>query len=231
MSAGALNEPPRLQLELRPQRVGAVAPALIEAASQLHREHNECESLRWLISHPEAPEGWLLELCERGEFLDDLGHRQGPRKLLEVMAERHRYPEAVLTLGKLHYSDAAASADELRAFLNAHRDLNWLFVSLAHVPLASPEKEQVLIEIAASMPVGQQVLAIREAKRLERLAALSTDPSELERLYESGLANVWVALAANPYTPRARLQALCEVKGVARSREIRARAANTLASA
>lgn len=229
MSTASIQDPPCRLVVFRPRNGQGIVSALIEEASALHRQEHSQESLRWLIAHPEAPEEWLLELCERGECLDDLGHRLGPRKLLEAMAERHHYPEAILTLGKTLYGNRIEPAERLRTFLNEHRDRNWLFETLARETPDPPEKEQVLREVVAPLPVRQPVEQLLEGRRQERLAAAATDPREIERLYQLDQPRIWRALAANPHTPRAILQSLREVKGVAFSREIRTVAASNLA--
>src|SRR5205809_4784354 len=151
------NEPPHCLVVLHPRTDRAVVTSLIEEASDLHRQENSEEYVRWLIGHPEAPEDWLLELCERGEFLDELGHRPGPRKLLEAMASRHRYPEAILTLGKALYRDRAEPIERLRDFLAAHQDSAWLFESLAYAVPDPPEKEQALREATPPQPVKDKL--------------------------------------------------------------------------
>jgi hypothetical protein len=69
---------------------GAPAAALIRDAARQHLEAGKSEGLRWLCSHPDAPDDVLLEICDRGLYLDDLGHRRGPRRLLEKLADEHQ---------------------------------------------------------------------------------------------------------------------------------------------
>jgi hypothetical protein len=128
----------------------SLAAAVIQEAISRHSSRPESEQvyLHWLLTHPQAPEETLLRLCEQGLYLDDLGHRQGPRSLLEMLAFRHHYPEAVLTLGKQIYANPAESPSVLRDFLLRQSDERWLFESLARQTASSLDKEQVFLDSA-----------------------------------------------------------------------------------
>jgi hypothetical protein len=229
MTPGTAAEKPARLLITPPPGSGAdLTHALIRQAFQAHRRHADAELIGWLLAHPEAPEDLLLELCDRGEYLDDLGHRTGPPRLLEKLAAQHRYPEAILTLGKGLYTDPAEPAAKLHAFLIEYRDLPWLFESLAHASARPPEKEEVLLNVADQLPVGDAVRAVLEERRLEQHARDTSDPAEAERLYRLGRPQLWRALAGNPNTPEPLLQALREVRGVKFARETRTRAQENL---
>jgi hypothetical protein len=232
MSVAALEDAPSIPLVIRePSPPAEVARFLVERAVQLHTRGSQEEQayLPWLLEHPEAPESVLLDFCDRGLFLDDLGHRPGPRRLLERLAAKHRYPEAILTLGKQLYTDPAEPVSALRAFLTEHRDSPWLFTSLAHQEARPPEKEAVLLDLAANLPVGEEVQTIRAVRRQETRASVASDPAEIEQLYRLREPAVWRALAGNPQTPVHLLQELSEVKTVKYAREIRRLAQANLA--
>jgi hypothetical protein len=224
MSVGILDDAPSIALIIGGLSPPAeVAGFLVERAVQRHAHgpNEEQAYLPWLLEHPEAPESVLLDFCERGLYLDDLGHRSGPRRLLERMATKHRYPEAILTLGRQLYTEPAESVSALRAFLAEHRDLPWLFTSLAHQEARPPEKEAVLLDLAGDLPGREEVQAIRAVRRQEMRAAVATDAGEIEQLYRLREPAVWRALAGNPHTPVQLLQELSAVKSVKFAREIR----------
>ncbi len=225
----AHDDVPPVILALEPGQEAFIVPSLIRQAYEIHRRENAPERAGWLVWHPAAPEDWLLELCERGEFLHELGHRPGPRRLLEAMAARHRYPEAILTLGRILYTEVAEKVEDLRAFLSEHRDCLWLFESLAREDARPGEKEPIFLEVVVSLPEAAQIRQAVDDRKLEQKARETTDPAEIERLYRLEVPQVWRGLASNPHTPVATLQALCELKGVRFCREIRARAQANLA--
>ncbi|MFG1810447.1 hypothetical protein [Streptomyces sp. NPDC049040] len=70
------------------------------------------------------PEDYLLELCDRGVLIDELGHRPGPRSLLTRMCEVHRYEESILTLGLELYRDPRVPPDEFAAFVRRYGDVS-----------------------------------------------------------------------------------------------------------
>src|SRR5436305_225704 len=85
----------------------ASAAALIRAAVRQHLAKKDAEGLRWLCSHHDTPEDVLLEICDHGLCLDELGHRRGPRRLVEKMADDHHYPEAIISLALELYVSAS----------------------------------------------------------------------------------------------------------------------------
>ena len=80
----------------------------------------------------DLPTEYLLDLAERGLFINELGHRRRPRELVERMARVHRYPEAILTLGQILFEDPNTSAESFAAFIDEHADDAWLATHLAH---------------------------------------------------------------------------------------------------
>jgi hypothetical protein len=223
------NAPAEFTIRVPSSREPLAAAAIQEAISR-HASQPDSERvyLRWLLTHPQAPEESLLRLCEQGLYLDDLGHRQGPRSLLEMLAFRYHYPEAVLTLGKQIYSDAAEPASVLHEFLRQQLDQNWLFESLARETASSPEKEQVFIHVAQQLPVWEVVKDVLALRREESRATSAVDAADIERMYHLRQPSILRALARNPHTPESILKELCTVKEIKHAREIRNAAVATL---
>ncbi len=209
---------------------GPLAATAVQEGISLHASRSDTEQvyLHWLLTHPQAPEEALLRLCEQGLYLDDLGHRQGPRSLLEMLAARYHYPEAVLTLGKQIYVSAVESAATLHDFLRQQLDQSWLFESLARETASSPEKEQVFLQIAEELPVWEAVRDVHARHQEELQAASAVDVADIERLYQLRQPSVLRALARNPHTPESILKELCKTKDLKYAREIRNAAAETL---
>ena len=213
-----------------PKSRESLASAAIQEAISRHTSQLDSEQvhLHWLLTHPQAPEDALLRLCEQGLYLDDLGHRKGPRSLLEMLASRYHYPEAVLTLGKQIYLSTAESASVLHDFLHRQLDQGWLFESLARETASSPEKEQIFLRVALQTPVWEAVRDVHAQRQEELRAASAVDAADIERLYHLRQPSVLRALARNPHTPESILTELCAAKGVKYAREIRNAAAETL---
>ena len=82
MASITANENAPAEFTIRvPSSREPLASAAIQEAISRHASQPDSERvyLRWLLTHPQAPEETLLRLCEQGLYLDDLGHRQGPR--------------------------------------------------------------------------------------------------------------------------------------------------------
>lgn len=208
----------------------SLASAAIQEAIGRHASRLDSEQvyLHWLLTHPQAPEAELLRLCEQGLYLDDLGHRQGPRSLLEMLAFRYHYPEAVLTLGKQIYVSATESTSTLNDFLRQQLGQNWLFESLARETASSPEKEEAFRHLAQQLPVWEVVRDVYAQRREELRAASAVDAEEIERLFHLRQPGILRALARNPHTPESILKDLCAAKDLKFAREIRNAAAATL---
>jgi hypothetical protein len=221
--------PPEFTIRV-PKSQESLAAAAIQEAINRHTNRPDSEQvyLPWLLTHPQAPEEALLRLCEQGLYLDDLGHRQGPRSLLEMLAFRYHYPEAVLTLGKQIYANPAESASVLHDFLRRQLDQSWLFESLAGATASSPEKEQVFLDVARQLPVWERVRDVYAQRQDESRAAAAVDAAEIERLYHLRQPSILRGLARNPHTPESILKELCAAKGHKFAREIRNAAAATL---
>ena len=221
--------PPEYTIRISRPR-GPLAATAIQEGINLHASRLDSEQvyLHWLLTHPQVPEEALLRLCEQGLYLDDLGHRKGPRSLLEMLAFRYHYPEAVLTLGKQIYGNAAESASVLHDFLRKQLDVGWLFESLARETASSPEKEQVFLDVARQLPAWETVRDVHALRQEELRATSAVDPADIERLYHLRRPGVLRALARNPHTPESILTELCATKDVKYARDIRKAAAATL---
>jgi hypothetical protein len=200
------------------------AADLVRAAAEIHLKSNDVEELRWLCSHPEAPEDFLLKMCDLRQFIDELGHRAGPRSLLLKMAEEVRYPESVLTLGTILYTDARESDGDFAEFLGRHAENEWLLGTLVRSDASSAAKEAALVAVIERHPRADQLLDVRRVRREEMRAATATDEAEIRQLFALDEPQVWRALAANPATPSELLERLAEMNRTSHAREIRVRA-------
>ena len=220
-----INEP--ITVSVAPLPGTSVEGLIRDAAEQLLRA-NDYERLSWICSHPVTPEDLLLFFCERGICLDDLGHRRGPRRLLERMAHVHRYPEVVLTLAAELFTNADESAGAFAEFAKEHADSQWMLESLSRLSASSPEKAASFDAVVRAHPAAEQILRIREVHRLESAARQATDTEEIERFFGTDEPNVLRALAGNPATPRPLLVKLAEIRNVKNAVDIRNRAQRTL---
>lgn len=95
-----------------------------------------------LLANPNTPEEALWAAYRRGEGIMELGHRRGPRALLEALAEEHEYSEAITSLALFHY--AHEDDDAFRRFVERHRSdhmLRWNLRRSEHVP----ERKRALV--------------------------------------------------------------------------------------
>jgi hypothetical protein len=214
-----------------------VPAPLDEAGTSLFREavrreianrHEDC--LRWFCSHPDTPEDVLLEIYESGLCRDDLGHRKGPRALLERMANEASYPESVLTLAIQFYTDADESDGRFERFIQQHNDDQWMLETLVRRSASSPEKESLLERVIASHPQADRLQNLIHVHRARRRAAKTDDRQEMASLYTMGDPGVWLALAGNRAVPRSLLEQLAQVKEVHLANQIRNAAQRTLAA-
>lgn len=118
-------------------RLGQAVLALLEEGAD-----EDDQLLDPLLSNPATPDEALWAAYRRGRGIDALGHRRGPRALLEALATEHGYDEAVTTLALLHY----AGEDDafFRAFVARHRDSFMLRHNLRHSPLV-PDHRRALV--------------------------------------------------------------------------------------
>ncbi|HVC94444.1 MAG TPA: hypothetical protein VND64_12175 [Pirellulales bacterium] len=207
---------------------GASAAALIRDVARQHMAVGNADALRWLCSHPDTPEDVLLEICDHGLCLDELGHRRGPRRLLEKLADERHYPEAIISLALELYVSALEPEGAFAAFVGRHADHAWVLESLAHKEASSPEKEAAYSLVLNAHPEAARMRTIQDSCRAERRARQSNDPAEIESLYATRDPAVWRALAGNPATPNALLAELAKARDIQCARETRNLAADTL---
>jgi hypothetical protein len=135
----------------------AAAPAMVTSPDQLRDiverllAEGRDELVDELVFHEQMPEDVLLSLCEAGRCVSALGHRGGPRRLLERVIELHGYAEAILTLGLDLYRDASVDAAVFEAFLERHRDHAWLRRTLAGIDPGDDRKRAAYASVIASV--------------------------------------------------------------------------------
>lgn len=88
------------------------------------------ELLGPLIFNENMPEDLLMELCEQGKFISQLGHRRGPKRLLERIAEKYNYDEAITSLALYYYKNQ--SFEEFVDFVQKYKHCWMLQFNLAY---------------------------------------------------------------------------------------------------
>jgi hypothetical protein len=147
----ALRQESGGRLPLR-NRYAEVAPRCLATPEQLRDavrsilEEEEREEADLLVSelvfHREMPEDVLFGLLERKMCLSELGHRSGPRALLERLAAEHRYSEAITTLALDYYAADDVSAEDFARFVAQHRGDFMLAHHLRRATHLSEEKRR-----------------------------------------------------------------------------------------
>ena len=139
-----VDEPP-IEIAATGRLQDGLAAALIESAIRRHLRERRNDRLTWLFLHPALSEPMRQSLLDANPgLLAELGHRVGPPWLLDVLAEKYQYPEAILTLAKRLYMDSGPSAADLEAFLQRHSDDTWMLKSLVQLVPSSEEKREGL---------------------------------------------------------------------------------------
>ncbi|MFO0675274.1 MAG: hypothetical protein U0169_01990 [Polyangiaceae bacterium] len=163
------------------------------------REEGRDELLEELLFHPDVPEDVLLALCEEGAFLGSLGHRRGPRALLERMAELHAYPEAIVSLGLQLYRNPDSTSAEFEAFTRRHGHDAWMVRSLAESDGSDPVKEAIYEGLLGGFPEATAFharhLALSPGVSSDRLTAF---------LDRHDAPDLWVLLLATDFADEAR---------------------------
>lgn len=103
--------------------------------------------LRDLVRHPQMPEDMLMLLCERRRCIDDLGHLPGPRSILERVAEKYKYSEAITTLALKYYGADDYDNEQFATFLRKHADDSMLKGNITRSKKLSSEKWQIVQEV------------------------------------------------------------------------------------
>jgi len=102
--------------------------------------------LSGLVDHPNMPEEVMFQLAAQGRCLGALGHRSGPRALLEILAAEFGYSEAIKTLALNYYSADEVEDEEFARFVRRHQGCFLLRKNLRQADL-SPEKRRLGLEI------------------------------------------------------------------------------------
>ncbi len=173
--------------------MAATAEQLRELIRVFQAEHRD-DGLAELLFHPQMPEDVLIQFCERGEFIESLGHRHGPRRLLARVAELHAYPEAVVSLAVDLYRDPGVSSDEFAAFVRTQARQDAMLRSLAELDGSDVSKEAIyeglLVGFAEAAAYHARHLANSKRFSAQRLGAfldLQDDPRVLTLLLGSEL--------------------------------------------
>jgi len=119
-------------------RLGEAVRALLEEPPR--RDHDFLDDL---LLNPHTPEDVLWEAYRQGRGIEPLGHRRGPRALLEALAEEHRYSEAITSLALFYYAHEDDDA-AFRAFVERHRGDYMLQWNLIH-DRKFPERKRALV--------------------------------------------------------------------------------------
>lgn len=145
------------------------------------------------LRNPSVPEDLLLELCDAGICIMDLGHLGRPRAVLERLVDRHQYPEAILTLGLDYYRDASVPASAFEAFIERFADHAWLFRTLAGGEPSGDDKLQAYERRvtrhvdAAAHHARYLATSIFRATHFEAFVRESPDPEVLVLLLAADL--------------------------------------------
>ncbi|MEZ4461472.1 MAG: hypothetical protein R3E66_17485 [bacterium] len=89
----------------------------------------------------------LMRLAQNPFYTTPLGHRSGPRELLEFLAELYAYPEAVTTLALNYYGVPQASAKPFAEFLERYKDIEMLEHNLLNARNLDPAKAAIVAKV------------------------------------------------------------------------------------
>jgi tetratricopeptide (TPR) repeat protein len=145
-----------------------------------------------VVFHPGMSDATLFLLYERRCCLSYLGHRAGPRSLLERIAAEHRYSEAITTLALRYYNKLDYSAEAFADFLREHADDPMLRGNiLCHAGLP-PDKQEAVQRVFGTLDDGPSLFDQAKAK------------SEAQE-YDQALNLLQTLLAEKPKHPGALL--------------------------
>lgn len=105
------------------------------------RPYRALHLLDALLFHPQLPEDVLLDLARDPRWVTPLAHRQGPRALLEYLAQTYQTSEAITTLALSYYPHD--SADIFAHFLAQHRDNAMLRYNVPNSPALSKKQRSL----------------------------------------------------------------------------------------
>lgn len=223
MAASGLVDDEVIKLELNGNSCGEMASALVRRALELNIAEKREDRLPWLLTHPSLTEGVITELLDSNpDLLCELGHQSGPPKLLHLLAEKYRYPEAVLTIAKNLYTNPETPAADFQAFLAKHADNEWMLKSLAHLTASTAKKEEELIAVLKNHATAHDYfIAVQRSLQRQKRALEATSYETMRELFETGEPAALRGLALNPLTPERILRDLARTQGIKGAREIR----------
>lgn len=212
-----------IELELIGSLRGGVSGALVRRAVEIHITEKREDRLPWLLTHPSLTDAVMTEILDSNPaMLRELGHQSGPRKLLDFLAEKHRYPEAVLTIAKYLYTSPDAPTADFQAFLAKHADNEWLLKSLAHLAASTAKKEEELIAVLKNRTAAYDYfIAVQRSLQRQKRALGAASDETMQELLETGDPAALRGLVLNPLTPESMLQDLKRTQGIKGAREIR----------
>jgi len=218
--SGAIAEEP-ITISLADVLPGRASEASVRGAGQFHLRAHDHRSLRWLCSHPTAPEDFLLSVAHLPECRTELAHRKGPLRLLQLLADVYEEDEAILTLAGELYGSGSEQLDSFQAFLQRHSGNGWMLETLVQRRGSCSEKERALLEAIDNHAERDRLRRVWELGELEREAANADDATRIGELYALNEPTIWRALAGNAHTPAAMLRNLAGVAQTSHASEIR----------
>lgn len=174
------------------------------------------DGLDWLLDslvvNEAMPEDVLLSLAREGHCTGALGHRGGPRSLLVTMVEVHRYPEAILSLSIDLYRDPTVSAADFAAFVETHRNHEWMLRALAGCQPSDDDKLRAY-EALLDAPVGADAVVFHGAHRMASSAWTTERLAEwLDRHDGTELLLTLLGTEASSPEKRALVDRRCEAR-------------------
>ena len=97
-----------------------------------------------LVFHPNMAEKTLLLLLAKRCCITELGHRPGPRILLERVVARYRYSEAITTLALYHYGTSDYPTEAFAAFLEEHMGDSMLRSNITRATALPLDKQEAV---------------------------------------------------------------------------------------
>jgi hypothetical protein len=230
MAASELLDENVIELKLTDHSHRDVSAALVRRALDFHIAHNDEGRLAWLLTHPSLTEESLTELLQSNQsMLQELGHRSGPRDLLVFLAEKYRYPEAVLTIAKHLYARPDVSPEEFQAFLAKHEDNEWMLKSLAHSTASTERKEADLLAVLQNHSAAYDYfIGVKRVLQRQERALEATSEETMRELFDTRDPAALRGLAQNPRTPESLLQELARTEKIKGAQEIRRLATHAL---
>lgn len=238
MSVGEILDQPTIDIEAVGTFDEGLAVDLIQRAVEHHLGESSGDRWLWFLSHPALlSEPRLMErvlarlLDANPSLLPELGHLREPPQLVNFLADKYRYPEAVLTVAKRLYLDCGAATAEFEGFLEQHANNEWMLKSLVHLSASHEDKEQALSRVLTGhSDLYNYYIEVRRSLQRQARAATETDAERIQELFETRDPAVLRGLATNPHASEVLLEKLTQIKGIKGSREIRQRARDALRS-